>query len=141
MRSCIILSVLLFFSYHRFFPLFSFVTCLSVPRLLSSCYLTLSYHLFYSVVFPYRLFSNKLNFHHLPYFSPHHLSSLSSISNPPDRLLELLEAGNVPIPDITSGAILLQPPTPILRGKCSRVCIYSSLCAYRRVSTDITVCL
>ena len=33
-----------------------------------------------------------------------------------DRLLELLEAGSIPIPQVTANATLLQPPTPILRG-------------------------
>ena len=34
-----------------------------------------------------------------------------------DRLLELLEAGHVPIPEISQNSFLLQPPTPILRGE------------------------
>jgi coatomer protein complex subunit alpha (xenin) len=33
------------------------------------------------------------------------------------RLLELLEVGKIPVPVITTGATLLQPPTPILRGE------------------------
>jgi hypothetical protein len=32
------------------------------------------------------------------------------------RLLELLEAGSIPVPQVTANATLLQPPTPILRG-------------------------
>ena len=34
------------------------------------------------------------------------------------RLLELLEAGKVPVPEISENSFLLQPPTPILRGRC-----------------------
>ena len=32
------------------------------------------------------------------------------------RLLELLDAGSIPVPQVTANATLLQPPTPILRG-------------------------
>jgi hypothetical protein len=49
-----------------------------------------------------------------------HTHSLSSLSLPSHslahRLLELLEAGSIPVPQVTSNATLLQPPTPILRG-------------------------
>jgi hypothetical protein len=57
----------------------------------------------------------------------------------------------VPIPDITSGAILLQPPTPILRGKfvyflvgvcvcvCVCVCILVLWCVSMYINIGVNV--
>ena len=55
----------------------------------------------------------------LPSHSPPSHTLTLSLSLPHSlthRLLELLEAGSIPVPQVTSNATLLQPPTPILRG-------------------------
>jgi hypothetical protein len=46
----------------------------------------------------------------------------------------------VPIPDITSGAILLQPPTPILRGKFVYFLVGVCVCVCVCVHYGIMVC-
>lgn len=83
----------------------------------SASNLSINRFLFLRTLWPQPMFSRlslSLTLSPTPLSLTHTLShSHSSLTH---RLLELLEAGSIPVPQVTSNATLLQPPTPILRG-------------------------